>query len=89
MATQLKLKRRGKRGMLYLVRHVPVDYRGVEARKEVWVPLKTDSETLAQQKASQIWDKTVAGWEARKAGGGLVRVHRRIGSLSQPRELQH
>ena len=68
MAKQLKLKRRGKGGMFYLVRHVPVDYRGVEPRKEVWVPLKTDSETLAQQKASQIWDKTVAGWEARKAG---------------------
>jgi site-specific recombinase XerD len=68
MTKQLKLKRRGKAGMFYLVRHVPVDYRAVEPRKEVWVPLKTDSETLAQQKAARIWDKTVAGWEAKKAG---------------------
>lgn len=68
MTRQPKLKRRGKAGMFYLVRHVPVDYRSVESRKEVWISLKTDSETLAQQKAARIWDKTLSGWEAKMAG---------------------
>lgn len=68
MSKPIKLRQRGKGGMYYLVRHVPVDYRSVEPRKEIWIPLKTDSEELARQKAERVWTNTVAGWEAKKAG---------------------
>lgn len=68
MGKQIKLRTRGKGGTLYMVRSVPVRYRGVEPRKEVWISLGTDSNTLAQQKAEQIWNRTIAAWEAKKAG---------------------
>lgn len=68
MAKQIKLRTRGKGGTLYMVRNVPVRYRAIEPRKEVWISLGTDSKTLAAQKAEQIWSRTIAGWEAKKAG---------------------
>lgn len=68
MAKKIKLRERGKGGTLYMVRNVPVRYRAIESRKEVWISLGTDSKTLAAQKAEQIWSRTIAGWEAKKAG---------------------
>ncbi|MER8544742.1 tyrosine-type recombinase/integrase [Mesorhizobium sp. M1169] len=68
MAKQIKLRTRGKSGILYMVRDVPVRYHGVEPRKEVWISLGTDSKSLAEQKAEQVWARTIAGWEAKKAG---------------------
>lgn len=58
-----------KRGGKYsLVKTVPVRYRGVEERKQVWLSLHTDSELLAKQKASMIWQHQIDAWEARLAG---------------------
>lgn len=68
MGKQIKLRRRGKAGILYMVRHVPIRYRSVETKAEIWVNLNTDSETLAQQKAPGVWDKLIAAWEAKLDG---------------------
>jgi integrase len=68
MGKQIKLRRRGKGGTLYMVRHVPIDYRGIEPRKEVWINLKTDSEIQARQKADEVWETTLTGWQAKKDG---------------------
>ncbi|WP_352778291.1 tyrosine-type recombinase/integrase [Mesorhizobium sp. M0913] len=68
MGKQIKLRRRGKGGTLYIVRDVPVRYRTVDSRKEVWICLNTDSETSAQQKAPGVWDKLIAAWEAKLDG---------------------
>lgn len=68
MGKQIKLRRRGKGGMLYIVRDVPVRYRSVESRAEIWVNLNTDSDDLAQQKAPGVWSDLIAGWEAKLDG---------------------
>ncbi|MBZ9996594.1 tyrosine-type recombinase/integrase [Mesorhizobium sp. BH1-1-4] len=68
MGKQIKLRRRGKGGMLYMVRDVPVRYRSVESRAEIWVNLNTDVSTLAQQKAPGVWSDLIAGWEAKLDG---------------------
>jgi integrase len=66
MGKVTSLKKRGR--TWYLVQHVPVRYRDVEPRAEVWRSLKTDSETIARQKAPHIWNDLIDGWEAKKAG---------------------
>ncbi|MER8775770.1 tyrosine-type recombinase/integrase [Mesorhizobium sp. M0977] len=68
MAKPIKLRRRGQAGTLYIVRGVPVRYRPVEARKEVWICLDTDSKILGDAKAPQVWENTVAGWQAKLDG---------------------
>lgn len=58
-----------KRGSTYhIVRHVPVRFRSVEPRKEVWISLHTDSESAARDKATRVWAKQLDAWEARLAG---------------------
>ncbi|QCO57673.1 hypothetical protein EOK75_18450 (plasmid) [Pseudorhodobacter turbinis] len=66
----MTLMGRGK--MLWLRKRVPVRYSCVEGRKEVWLSLHTDSETIAMQKASLIWDEQIEAWEARLAGDRTV-----------------
>lgn len=57
------------RGRKYsLRRRVPERYRSVETRDEIWISLHTDSLTQAKEKAPQVWEEYVAGWEARLAG---------------------
>lgn len=68
MAKQIKLRQRGKGGIWYLVRNVPVRYRAVESRKEVWINLETDSEALARAKALEVWEAQLAGWQAKLDG---------------------
>lgn len=51
-----------------LVRRVPKRYEAVEPRKQVWISLHTDSETVAQQKAPSAWAHMIEGWEAALAG---------------------
>jgi integrase len=68
MAKQVKLRQRGKGGIWYLVRDVPVRYREVESRKEVWINLETDSEALAKAKAPQVWEAHLSGWQAKLDG---------------------
>lgn len=58
-----------KRGdTFHLVKRVPVRYRVVEPRTEVWISLKTDSETAAHQKATRVWNDLTNAWEAKLAG---------------------
>jgi integrase len=62
----MKPIRRG--ATFYLYRRVPRRYARIEPRREVWISLRTDSETEARQKAEAVWAESVAGWEARLAG---------------------
>jgi integrase len=58
-----------KRGDIWaLKRRVPGRYAEVEQRSVVWVSLKTDSETVARQKADLVWQGLIASWESRLAG---------------------
>lgn len=57
------------RGSTYsLKRRVPVEYHSVEDRDVVWISLDTDSLVLAREKAKDVWNAHLAGWEARLAG---------------------
>ncbi|WP_011581237.1 MULTISPECIES: tyrosine-type recombinase/integrase [Chelativorans] len=62
----MKLVRRHR--TFHIVRRVPKRYQPVEPRKQVWISLHTDSETVAQQKAPSAWQLMLDGWEARLAG---------------------
>lgn len=53
-----------------LRRRVPVRFRGVEARREVWISLQTDSRRLANEKAAAVWEAQIASWEAEISGNG-------------------
>lgn len=58
-----------KRGdTFHLVKRVPVRYQAVEPRSEIWISLKTDSETAAHQKAARVWNDLTNAWEAKLAG---------------------
>ncbi|MEP6017160.1 MAG: DUF6538 domain-containing protein [Paracoccaceae bacterium] len=58
-----------KRGNQWcLRRRVPVEFQAVETRSEVWISLKTDSRTLANEKAPAVWAEQVAAWKARLSG---------------------
>ena len=52
----------------YLRRRVPARFAAVESRKTVWFSLKTDSKTVAEKKASLVWESLIVGWEAQLAG---------------------
>lgn len=57
------------RGATWILRkRVPARYREVEPRKEVWLSLHTDSKTVANVKAPEIWRTQIDAWEARMAG---------------------
>lgn len=62
----MKLTKRGN--TFNIVRRVPKKYQSVDARKQVWLNLHTDSETDANRKAPDVWDHQIAVWEARLAG---------------------
>ncbi len=54
------------RGSIYcIVRRVPRRFASVEERKTVWISLKTDSLSLAMEKAPSVWAKMLDSWEAR------------------------
>ena len=55
-------------GIWYQRRRVPVRYSRVDARREVWLSLHTDSETLARQKAAIWWQEQLNAWEAKLRG---------------------
>ena len=52
----------------HLRRRVPARFAAVESRKTVWFSLKTDSKTVAEKKASLVWESLIVGWEAQLAG---------------------
>lgn len=62
----MKLTQRN--GIYYLVRKVPVRYRRVEERAQVWLSLKTDSIAEAEKKAPVVWSEVRSSWEAMLKG---------------------
>jgi integrase len=58
-----------KRGTSYsLKRRVPLRFRSVEPRVEIWLSLKTDSPKEAAARAADVWTQMLARWEAMVAG---------------------
>lgn len=64
----MAIKARGKGKGLSLYRRVPKRYASVEPRKFVWCSLKTDSQSVAKQKADAVWGQMIDAWEAKLAG---------------------
>jgi hypothetical protein len=64
----MTIKARSKKGMLELRRRVPRKFSSVEARKFIWVSLETDSPASAELRASTVWQRQIARWEAMLAG---------------------
>ena len=62
----MAIMRRGKG--LSLRRRVPNRYASIEPRREIWLSLHTDSETIARQKEGRVWQEQIEAWEARLAG---------------------
>ena len=52
----------------HLRKRVPQRFKAIEQRNEITVSLRTDSETIARQKASLTWDNMIDAWEARLRG---------------------
>ncbi len=66
MGKPISIRKRGD--TFHIAKRVPVRYATVEARSEIWISLKTDSEEIAQQKAARVWNDLVNAWEAKLAG---------------------
>lgn len=62
----MRIMKRGE--VWYQRRRVPVRFRRVEARGEIWLSLHTDSESIARQKAPIVWQEQINAWEAKLAG---------------------
>lgn len=62
----MTLMQRGN--IYYLRRNVPKRYASVEPRREVWITLKTDSQSEARRRAIGAWDQAVLRWEAMLQG---------------------
>ena len=54
----------------YIRRRVPRRYSTVEARAYIHIGLATDSLTVAQRKAPEIWAQRIESWEAKLDGHG-------------------
>lgn len=65
-----------RNGTYYIRRRVPSRFEAVEARKEIWVSLKTDSLRLAMEKAPTVWVQYLAAWEAQLAGNSASALER-------------
>lgn len=52
----------------HLRRDVPIEFRSVEPRKEVWISLKTGDREDAELKAAVAWRQMLEGWQARLDG---------------------
>ncbi len=52
----------------HIVRRVPTRYASVEPRTKVSISLHTDSRSVAQTKATTVWNQMIEAWEARLAG---------------------
>ncbi len=52
----------------YLRRRVPCRFAKVEPRTTVWVSLKTDSKSIAEQKSVAVWQELLDAWELKMNG---------------------
>tara|TARA_R110002096_G_scaffold297874_4_gene492314 strand:- start:5488 stop:5913 length:426 start_codon:yes stop_codon:yes gene_type:complete len=55
-------------GTYYLRKRIPARFFTIDPRKEIWVSLKTDSKSSAQEKAKLLWVTLLVAWEARLQG---------------------
>ena len=55
-------------GTYYLRKRIPARFFTIDPRKEIWVSLKTDSKSSAQEKAKLLWVTLLDAWEARLQG---------------------
>lgn len=53
-----------RKSTYHLRRRVPLRYKKVEPREIVAISLHTDSRTVAQRKAGEVWAHLIEGWEA-------------------------
>lgn len=85
----MKLQQRNN--TYHLRKRVPTRFQRVERRKSFYVSLKTDSQTLAQQKASAIWNEQLEYWEARLAGDSeeAEKRHAAAQALAQMRGFRY
>lgn len=58
-------------GKYHRRRRIPARFSTIETRKEIWVFLKTDSKTIAKDKAAALWDTLVSAWEAKLQGDSM------------------
>lgn len=77
--------KRGKKGILTLVRRVPKRFVAIDDRKHVFISLHTDSMSVAQEKAANVYQTQVAVWEARLAGRDqdAIALQARLKSLAE------
>lgn len=66
-----------KRGdVFYLKKRVPVRFRSVETRTQIWISLSTDSKTEAEAKVPSVWAGMIEGWQAEIAGNSELAEER-------------
>lgn len=77
-------------GTWHLRRRVPKRYAPVESRRVIWISLKTDSQSIAVQKAEAVWLNQLEAWEARLAGrdGDALEKYRAARQLAATRGFQ-
>ena len=64
----MKIMRRNNSETWSLRGFVPVKFRSVEPRREIWISLRTDSRSVAEKVAQKEWDNQIEIWEARLRG---------------------
>ena len=57
-----------RNGIYYLKRRVPKQYEDVEHKKKISRSLHTDSLNEAREKAQEVWENLISGWQARMVG---------------------
>ncbi|MDJ0823782.1 MAG: phage integrase SAM-like domain-containing protein [Paracoccaceae bacterium] len=65
-----------RNGTFHLVKRVPVRFRSVEPRRQIWLTLNTDSLRGAEKKAPAVWETQVTAWEAMLDGNTDVAEER-------------
>lgn len=63
-------------GVYYLKKKVPVRFRDVESRTQVWISLSTDSKVDAEAKVPNVWAGMIEGWQAEVAGNSELAEER-------------
>ena len=75
----------------YLRRRVPAEFQEIEARKEIWISLKTDSRKRACEKAPAVWDEQIASWTARLTGndGDAAKHYEAVQNLAASKGVRY
>lgn len=52
----------------HMRKRVPKRYARIDTRAHVWISLRTDSRSVAERKAPEVWAQMIEAWEAKLAG---------------------